>query len=527
MTVESSWKLLKKMPELDNNLPHQLRLAMTSEHTSYGSTKRYLQKLPTQGEFVLQGPGENAGVLDLGEGYALALRMESHNHPSAIVPFEGAATGVGGILRDIFTMGARPIGLIDQLRFGTDIRSDIIRKGVVRGIGYYGNTIGVPTVGGDIYFDSTYNENPLVNVAALGLVKKEDIIYGSAQSIGSDLIYIGARTGRDGVGGAQMASSTMDFKDEGAIQKADAFLENLLMHACCELAETGWIEGMQDMGAAGLLCSTTEVVLRGRQKTGLNLGSKVFLNSIPTKDQGLTARELLLSESQERMLAVGKRQHREDVLNLFRRFDLEAVVCGEVTNDGRYTLVGGPDSSELSMTFEEVIPDITYDWPLGEWVVQSSNHLDAGERLKKSIWRQYDWRVGTRTIKGPNQPGRYAILDIPEISGQLVISWSSDEGLSNYDPYKGVQHAFDTCLEKINRFKATPLGLTNCLNFGHPHDSMGAFAQTIDGLTKRCNQFNVPVVSGNVSLYNAHADSSGAIRSIKPTPILVMVGIKN
>lgn len=507
-----------------NNIPQLLADAMSSEHTSYSSTKKYLARLPTKGKAVIQGPGENAGIIDVGKGWALALRIESHNHPSFIKPYHGAATGVGGILRDIFTMGARPIGLLDFLRFGTNPKSKKLLNEVVRGIADYGNCIGVPTIGGDVFFDSTYNFNCLVNVAAFGLVRKQNIIYGNALTEGSDLIYIGARTGRDGIGGAQMASANLEIIDEKTVQEADPFLEKLLLEACCELAETDWIEGMQDMGAAGLLCSTTEVALRGRKKTGKNLGTKVYLNKVPTKSSRMSPVELLLSESQERMLVVGKRRYREKILKLFKHWDLEAHVIGTVTNDGQYTIIydlGKKKNLNLKMKFDDVFKDFHRDWDLNGWKKQNSKHKNSSSGLKNKIWHQYDWMVGTRTLKGPDQKGHYAILDIPEVGKKLVISWSSDEGISNIDPARGIEYAFDKCLAKMRTLKAKPIGLTNCLNFGHPKDSMGAFSQTIDALSARCLHHDIPIVSGNVSLYNAYRN-----HSIKPTPILVMVGLK-
>ncbi|MBI2596467.1 phosphoribosylformylglycinamidine synthase subunit PurL [Candidatus Daviesbacteria bacterium] len=503
-------------------LTQELARALASEHTSYASTKKYLAKLPTSGRYVIQGPGENAGVLDLGIGWALALRIESHNHPSFINPYEGAATGVGGILRDIFTMGARPVALLDILRFGTDKQSKKIMEGVVRGISDYGTTVGVPVIGGDVYFDKTYNNNCLVNVCAMGLVKKKNIVYGNALNGGQDLIYVGARTGRDGVGGAQMASENLQNLDKSKVQDSDPFLEKLLLEACCELAQTDWIEGMQDMGAAGLLCSTTEIILRGRNKTGRRLGARIYLNKIPTKADDLTPAEFLLSESQERMMVVGKRPYREKILNLFKAWDLEAVVCGEVTADGFYTVVLDTEKQQgklIRMDFNEILPDIYKSWELKDWVFQKSEHIKVGKAITTDIWRQYDWMVGTRTLKGPDEPGKYAILDMPETYGQIAISWSSDEGLSNQNPTRGVEHAFDNCYRWMEKLKAEPLGLTNCLNFGHPKDSMGAFAKTIDGLGERCLKYKVPVVSGNVSLYNAYRT-----HSIKPTPVVVMVG---
>lgn len=506
------------------DIAKDLTQAMSSEHASYSSTKKYLRTLPTSGKYVIQGPGENAGIVDLGKGLALALRIESHNHPTFIKPYHGAATGVGGILRDIFTMGARPIGLLDFLRFGTNYKGKQLFKEAVRGIADYGNCVGVPTVGGDIYFDRTYNHNCLVNVAAFGLVKKANIIYGHALTVGSDLIYVGARTGKDGVGGSQMASSSLDVLNEGAVQKADPFLEKLLLEACGELAQTDWVEGMQDMGAAGLLCSTTEVILRGRKKTGKNLGAKVCLNQVPAKSLKMSPTDLLLSESQERMLVVGKRKEREKILELFRHWDLEAVVIGEVVDDGKYTIyydLGKKKNIKLEMALEKIIPDLETNWKTGPGKSQKSKYLNPSKSLKKFVWQQYDWMVGTRTVKGPNEPGKYAILSLPEVGKQLVVSWSSDEGRSNLSSKAGIEFAFDKCLEKMEKLNARPLGLTNCLNFGHPKDVMESFAQTIETLSLRCQRFNVPVISGNVSLYNSYQN-----HSIKPTPVIVMVGIR-
>src|SRR3989344_3169985 len=505
-------------------IPKILAEAMASEHTSYKSTKKFLSKLHTAGKYVIQGPGENAGIVDLGRGWALVMRIESHNHPSFIKPYHGAATGVGGILRDIFTMGARPIALLDFLRFGTDARARQLLPEVVRGIADYGNCVGVPVVGGDLYFDATYNKNCLVNVAAFGLVKKERIIYGNAFTPGNDLIYAGGRPGRDGIGGAQMALKKLKVRNESAVQEADPFLEKLLLEACGELAHTPWVEGMQDMGAAGLLCSTSEVVLRGRKKTKKNLGARVYLNRVPTKARNMSPVEMLLSESQERMLIVGHCRHREKILKVFKKWDLEACVVGAVTNDGKYTIVYDTPRKKniiLPMEFSDIFPDVREDWDLTSWKAQGTKHEKAASRITQEIWHQYDWMVGIRTLKGPNKSGRYAVLDVPEIGKEIVIAWSSDEGLSDSDPARGIQHAFDVCLRRLRSLRAMPLGITNCLNFGHPKDSMGAFAETIDALTKRCKEKNIPVVGGNVSLYNAHR-----AYSIKPTPVLIMAGVR-
>jgi phosphoribosylformylglycinamidine synthase II len=503
---------------VQDDIPQILAEAMSSEHTSYKSTKKYLADLYTTGSHVIVGPGENAGIVDLGDGYALALRIESHNHPSYIHPYNGAATGVGGIIRDIFTMGARPIALVDILRFGTNHRSRWLREEVVRGIADYGNTIGVPVVGGDVFLDPTYDHNCLVNVAAIGLVKKTNIIFGNALTVGNDLIYVGGKTGRDGVGGAQMASADLDAIIEDAVQEPDPYLEKLLMEACCELAETGWIEGMQDMGAAGLLCSTSEVVIRGRKRTGLRMGAFIDLDLVPVK-VGMSTTEILLSESQERMMIVGRREHRDNILALFEHWDLEAHVIGTVTHDDKYTIQHHGEL--LSMEFNEIFPDVRQDWEMHPWVSQQGKQVKLSKDLVDNIWRQYDWMVGARTIKGPNLPGNYAILDLPEIGKELIISWSSDRGIYDSNPAYGAFYAFEHCRTSITGIGGTPLAVTNCLNFGHPAASMGAFKNVAHQISRACECYRVPIVSGNVSLYNAHEG-----RSIKPTPVLVMVGLR-
>ena len=514
---------------MSNNAHERLKAAliraMGSEHTSYKSTSRYLKTLPTEGPYVIQGPGENAGIISLGGGLAIALRIESHNHPSFINPREGAATGVGGILRDIFTMGARPIALMDFLRFGTDKNAERLRAEVVRGISAYGNCVGVPVVGGDVFHDPTYDHNCLVNVCAAGLMPESQIIYGNALTAGSDLIYVGARTGRDGIGGAEMASQTLDAPDENAVQKSDPFLEKLLLEACLELAGTGWIEGMQDMGAAGLLCSTTEVVRRGAKKTGKSFGAEIFLDRVPRKAEGMSAEELLLSESQERMLIVGKPEHRDDILAVFRKWDLETVAIGRVTEDGLYTLhYKNEDGAEECAAFplEEILKETEQEWGFTPWKPQRGAHRAAPPEVIRDIWHQYDFMVGTRTVKGPDQPGAYAVLSLDEIGKELVLTWSSDRGLANVHPYFGMEFAISRCYVRMCALDAEPRGMTNCLNFGHPMDSMGAFVESVLSLSHHAALYRVPVVSGNVSLYNAHG-----MHSIKPTPVIVMAGVRD
>ena len=503
-------------------IPAMLTASMSSEHASYKSTKRILSKLYTDNKNVLVGPGENAGIVDIGGDWAVALRIESHNHPSFIKPYDGAATGVGGILRDIFTMGARPIALLDILRFGDNANVGELSMRVVKGISDYGNCVGVPVVGGDVFSDATYNNNCLVNVCAVGLVKQENIILGNALTVGNDLIYVGRRTGMDGIGGSEMASKDLDDFDEDAIQDADPFLEKLLLEACCEMAEHKLVEGMQDMGAAGVLCSTTELVLRGRKKTNKSLGARVFLNKIPTQET-MSPVDILLSESQERMMIASSPQKRNQILAIFDKWDLEAVVMGEITDDGKYTIVYDTEddfSEELSMEFDRILPDLHEDWERKAWLKQGGRHRKWDKDKTREIWRTYDWMVGLRTLKGPDLPGSYAILDIPEVARKLIVSWSSDEGKSDLKPKEGIQYAFDNCLRYMKENQATTLAITNCLNFGHPEFSMDAFDAIVSRLSELCKEEDIPVISGNVSLYNAHKGVS-----IKPTPVLVMIGI--
>ena len=503
-----------------HSLIKRLQKAMCGEHTSYKSTKKYLKKLPTSGEHVIQGPGENAGIVDIGGGYALAFRIESHNHPSYIHPFEGAATGAGGILRDIFTMGARPIALNSFFRVSPSEKGLALLDKIVKGVSYYGNTIGVPVVGGDTFLDKTYEQNPLVNVAAYGIIKKENIIYANVEHVGAEFIYVGAKTGRDGIGGAEMASESMkESVDENTVQTSDPFLGKLLLESCCELSESGLIDGMQDMGAAGLLCSTAEMVERGHKKFGKNFGAKIDLRKVPKKFDDMTPEELLLSETQERMMIVAKKENREKIFEIFKKWDLEVCVIGTVTEDGHYTLV--TDEGKISSEYGEIFPDVEEDWEFKKPSVQSSEYVKAPKELVESIWKQYDWMVGTRTKKGPNKSGFYSVLDIPEIGKEIVISWSSDEGKSHLNAKSGIEYAFMNCLNSMQELNAAPLGLANCLNFGHPKDSMNDFSDTLDKLSELCIKHNVPVVGGNVSLYNSYDE-----KSIKPTPVLVMVGVR-
>ena len=483
---------------------------MSSEHISYKTTKPYLSTLHTKEPWVVQGPGENAGIIDIGDGYCIAMRMESHNHPTYIDPYNGAATGVGGIIRDIIAMGAKPIALLDFLRFGINDKAKMIMSNAIRGIADYGNTIGIPNVGGDLYKNSCYNGNPLVNVACLGIVKRENIIYGNALNDKSILMYIGAKTGKDGIGGAAMASqsfgASVDHLKEN-IQIGDPFLERLLLEACCELSKEKLIEGMQDMGAGGVLCASLELIKRGRDKTGKNLGCDLFIDKIPTKT-GMDDCDILISESQERMLLVCLPNNMMRIKSILTKWDLESSDIGYVTNHGRYDVY--PKTRDTNSILSKNIDD--FKDPISNWPLDDIkyNHNQENQKIpttKSGIWNIYDTSIGCRVVKGPLEKGHYSILDIYEVNKQLILTWGGD---------------FMTCYNEMKRVKkdAKPLGIINCLNFGHPKDCMFDFKATIDELNCCCKKYNVPVVGGNVSLYNTTNDYS-----IKPTPIFVMVGV--
>lgn len=491
---------------------------MNSEHISYKSTRKYLKKLYTKGEHVVQGPGENAGIIDIGDGYCLAIRIESHNHPVFIDPYQGAATGVGGIMRDIFTMGARPIAILDFLRFGNDKNSDYLLETTIKGISDYGNCFGVANVGGDLYRSDMFNKNPLVNVGCLGIVKKENIIYGNAVNEGSYFIYVGSKTGSDGMNGACMASnefsSDIDIESmKSNIQKGDPFLEKLLLEACCEITQENILEGMQDMGAGGLLCSSLELVQRGRDKTKKNLGCTLFVDNIPTKYY-LEPSDRIISESQERMLLVVNPDFVQKVFDIFEKWDLEYSLVGVVNYSGKYNII---DNNENVLYEEDItnFTDILEDWPEN----RIENNFPIIEKVKnKSLWEQYDTTIGCRTIKGAQQSKSFAILDIYEIKKHILITWGS-----SVDECLKYVHCFNNKSEEAINYKyekAEPKAIVNCLNFGNPSDTMGDFSDIVNNLKTDCEYYNIPIVGGNVSLYNATDNVS-----IQPTPILLMVSI--
>uniref|UniRef100_A0A6C0CN88 Uncharacterized protein n=1 Tax=viral metagenome TaxID=1070528 RepID=A0A6C0CN88_9ZZZZ len=511
----------------DNNLPIYLNFKtqlyfdkvikdlMFSEHISYKTTRKYLKNLHTEEPWVVQGPGENAGIVDIGKSddgteYCIAIRIESHNHPTFIDPFEGAATGVGGILRDIFTMGARPIGIMDFLRFGTDQNSADLLEKAIDGISYYGNCVGVPNIGGNLKLHSSFNYNPLVNVCALGIVKKNNIIYGNALKENSCLVYVGSKTGNEGINGAAMASNNFNdnkITDElkSNVQKSDPFLEKLLLEACCEISELKLAEGMQDMGAGGLLCATMEVINRGREKTSSNMGCIIDLNLVPKKYK-MEYSNVLISESQERMLIVCTPNNLEKVASIFRKWDLEYAVIGKTTMDGKYHVYN--DTKQLYSESFNKFKDVNDYTNIPNDIISYKNETTPIKVNMGHLWKKYDSTVGGRTIKGPDQPGQFAILDIYEVNKQLILTWGE---------------SFDEAYKMMKKFEGVkPLCIVNCLNFGDPKYNLKDFKKNIDDMANNCNLYNVPVVGGNVSLYNTTGGES-----IYPTPIIVMMGITN
>jgi phosphoribosylformylglycinamidine synthase II len=512
---------------------------MWSEHCSYKSSRVHLRKFPTTGPRVIQGPGENAGVIDIGDGWVAAFKMESHNHPSFIEPYQGAATGVGGILRDIFTMGARPIACLDSLRFGAldAPRMKYLVDGVVRGISGYGNCIGIPTVGGETSFHSSYNGNILVNVFALGVTTRDRIFNGTASGVGNPVIYVGSKTGRDGIHGATMASAEFDEASEEkrpTVQVGDPFTEKLLLEACLDIMESDAVVGIQDMGAAGLTSSSFEMA--GRAGTGV----RMHLDRVPVRESGMTPYEIMLSESQERMLIVAKRGREDEVLRTFEKWDLNASVVGEVTDDGFVRLFWGdeevaaipvdPISTEAPVYERPMsMPDRSLPAILDRQRVDDRDltdelfHLIASPNLcsKHWIWEQYDTTVRTNTIAGPERRDA-AIVRVKGTGRALAMTSDVNPLYCFLDPYEGGKQAVAEAARNIAVSGGKPVAITDCLNFGSPErpEIMGQFAECIRGISDACRAFETPVVSGNVSFYN---ETEG--RAVLPTPTVGMVGI--
>jgi phosphoribosylformylglycinamidine synthase II len=512
---------------------------MWSEHCSYKSSRVHLRNLPTTGPRVLQGPGENAGAVDIGEGLAAVFKIESHNHPSFIEPYQGAATGVGGIIRDIFTMGARPIALMNSLRFGEldDPRVRRNMEGVVAGIAGYGNSIGIPTVGGEIAFEECYTGNPLVNVFCLGIAKADEIIKGVAKGTGNPVYYVGSKTGRDGIHGATMASAEFDensAEKRPAVQVGDPFMEKLLLEACLEVMKTDALIGIQDMGAAGLTCSTCEMGARG------GAGIDIDVAHVPQRETGMTAYEIMLSESQERMLLVVKRGREREVEEIFEKWDLHAAHIGEVTDDGlmrvreRGTVVAEIPTGALTddapvykrpMATPSYLAEVqTLSLP----EKPSVSALDALRALlaspaianKRWVYRQYDHMVRTNTLVLPGMGA--GVVRVKGTNRALALSVDGNGRYCYLDPYRGAILAVVEAARNVACAGAEPIGATNCLNFGNPErpEIMWQFARAVEGITAACKALDIPITGGNVSLYN---ETDG--KAIYPTPVLGVVGL--
>jgi len=511
---------------------------MWSEHCGYKSSRVHLKKLPTEGPRVVQGPGENAGILDIGDGLVVVFKIESHNHPSYIEPYQGAATGVGGILRDIFTMGARPIAVLDSLRFGPpdDPKNRSVMEGVVSGISGYGNSIGVPTVGGEVYFDPCYNLNPLVNVFCLGLAEKDKIFYAKAEGAGNKVLYVGAKTGRDGIHGATMASAEFGMETEHKrpnVQVGDPFKEKLLLEACLEVMDRGLIVGIQDMGAAGLTCSTTEMAAKS------GMGVVVDLDKVPQREEGMTPYEILLSESQERMLLVATPDNVAAVQAVFAKWDLDAPVIGEVVEGGRarisfkgQVVVDIPVDAVVNLCPAYTRPSLPPGppppappleaLPLPEDLGAVLLKLLASPTIadKEWVFRQYDHMVQINTVVLPGADA--AVLRIKGSPKALAMTLDGNALYTRLDPRTGARIAVAEACRNLACVGARPIGVTNCLNFGSPEkpEVMGQFEQAVTGIAEACRTFGIPVTGGNVSFYN---DTEGL--SIHPTPVLGIVGL--
>jgi phosphoribosylformylglycinamidine synthase len=564
VTAEEYERIKKLMGREPNFTELGIFSVMWSEHCSYKSSKVHLRRLPVEGDCLVQGPGENAGIVDIGDGWCAAFKIESHNHPSFIEPYQGAATGVGGILRDVFTMGARPVAAMDSLRFGpirdTDVdesneqtstraiaRNRRIMAGVVKGLGDYGNAFGIPTVGGEVYFADCYSLNPLVNAFALGLVRREQIFYGKAEGVGNAVIYVGAKTGRDGIHGATMASAEFDeaaLEKRPTVQVGDPFSEKLLLEACLEAMRAGAIIGIQDMGAAGLTSSSCEMGARAGNGVELNL------DLVPQRELNMTAYEMMLSESQERMLIVARPGHENQVADIFRKWDLDVATIGRVIAEPRLKvwhkgeLVA--DIPNTALTDEAP----RYTRPMAEAAVKPAEDVTpkiaaalkalaeevGAEQLmnevlirllaapniasKQWVYRQYDHMVRTNTVVLPGSDA--AVLRVKETRRSLAMSLDCNGRYCAANPKTGAMLAVAESARNVVCSGARPLAITNCLNFASPErpEVMKAFSDTIDGIGEACRALGTPVTGGNVSFYN---ETEG--RGIYPTPTIGMLGI--
>jgi phosphoribosylformylglycinamidine synthase II len=528
---------------------------MWSEHCSYKSSRIHLRRLPTSGERIVVPPGENAGVVDVGDDWCIAFKIESHNHPSFIEPFQGAATGVGGILRDVFTMGARPIASMNSLRFGSldhpqhGRRNRSLLAGVVGGIAHYGNAFGVATVGGEVAFDDAYSLNPLVNAFALGILKRDQIFFGKASGVGTPILYVGAKTGRDGIHGATMASAEFDeeaLEKRPTVQVGDPFLEKLLLEACLEAMRSGAVAGIQDMGAAGLTSSSCEMASRA------GTGVEIDLTLVPQREAGMTAYEMLLSESQERMLIVAHAGREREVVDIFRKWDLDAVVIGRVREESRMRVLHNGETvadipvaalTDEAPLYERLMakpasPRFKVQSPKSEdprpktkdqsLKTKNQNHNDALFKLlaspnlasKQFVYRQYDHMVRTNTAVLPGADA--AVVRIKETRRALAMTLDGNGRYCAANPREGAKLIVAEAARNVVCVGARPLAITNCLNFASPErpEVMWSFSEVIDGMAEACRAFNTPVVSGNVSFYN---ETEG--RGILPTPVIGMIGL--
>jgi phosphoribosylformylglycinamidine synthase subunit PurL len=534
----------KKIVEILGREPNITELGMFSvmwsEHCSYKSSRVHLRKLPTTGPRVVQGPGENAGAVDIGDGLCVVFKMESHNHPSFIEPYQGAATGVGGILRDIFTMGARPIALLDSLRFGQldNAKNRHLMKGVVAGIAGYGNCMGVPTVGGEVRFDDIYSLNPLVNAFCLGIAHKDKIFRGTAAGVGNPVIYFGSKTGRDGIHGATMASDSFDDQSEQkrpTVQVGDPFQEKLLLEACLELMASDLLVGIQDMGAAGLTSSSCEMA--SRAGNGIDLD----LTHVPRREPGMTPYELMLSESQERMLMVAKAGKEEECIRICKKWDLDVAVVGKVTGDGMLRVIDqGKVVAEIPAksladdgpryerpysppAYQDMLTNLNYDAipdvkdPNAALLALLESPTIASKRW---VYEQYDHMVRTNTMVRPGSDA--AVVRIKGTNKAVAMTVDCNGRYCLLHPYEGARLAVVEAARNLVCSGAEPIGLTDCLNYGNPErpDIMWQFVLGIEGMKDACEHFKIPIVSGNVSFYN---ETNGL--SIYPTPMLGMVGL--
>lgn len=547
LTEEEFQLIIEKLGRTPNFTELCAFSGMWSEHCSYKNSIKWLKTLPRSGGRMLVEAGEeNAGLMDIGNNYGVVFKIESHNHPSAIEPFQGAATGVGGIQRDIFTMGARPIASLNSLRFGNidDNKTQRLLAGIVHGIGHYGNCFGVPTVGGEVYFEECYHTNPLVNAMSVGIVKIGETVSATALGEGNPVFYVGSATGKDGIGGASFASAniTAESTEElPAVQVGDPFQEKKLLEACLEVIQTGAIIGMQDMGAAGIICSTAEMSAKG------GVGMHIDLDKVPTRQQNMKAWELLLSESQERMLMVVEKGREAEVLKVFDKWDLSCSEVGHVTTDGilsfymngvleaalpAHELVLGGGAPQYDREYKEpeylkkiaafdinTIPDIKDDEELlsiTKQIIQLPNIAS-----KRWVYTQYDSMVGTGNV-GTNKPSDASVVLVKETGKALAITTDCNSRYVFADPYKGAQIAVAEAARNIVCSGGEPIGITNCLNFGNPYqpEVYYQFVQAIKGMGDACRKFNTPVTGGNVSFYNQHPEGA-----VYPTPTIGMVGI--